>query len=146
MTFLNYSQIVDDLVTLIADSDIEFDYVAAHMDDYERTLGNTNYCNITLTRAVNEVTAGNNYTNRVQFELEIGALDLSSKREAVTIRDGLVNSVQDLVRTNQNFSSFLESVVLTEVDFEVFGRFAQDEDQSFTATALITLEAIIYSQ
>jgi len=116
------------------------------MDDYERSLSNTSYCNVMLSRANNEVTAGNVYTNRIVMQIEIAALDLSSKREAVTIRDGLVNQVQDLIRANQRFSSFIESVVLTEVDFEVSGRFGEDEDQSFTATALVTVEAIIYSQ
>ena len=145
MTFVNYQQIKDDLVTLINDSTIEFNYVAADMDDYERTITNAPYCNIALSRADNEVTAGNVYTNRAIIEIEIAALDLSSKREAVTIRDGLVNEVQDLIRNNAHFSANLESTVLTQVDFEVFGRF-DDEDQSFTATALVTCEAIIYSQ
>lgn len=146
MTFINYSQIVEDMVTLLVNSDIEFDLVADHMEDYERTIGNTSYCNIMLSRANNEIMAGNNYTNRVTFQLEIAALDLSSKREAVTIRDGLVNEVQDLLRTNQNFSANLETVVLTEVDFEVNGGIGEDEEQSFTATALVTVEAIVYSQ
>ncbi len=142
MVFVNYQQIVDDLVLLIQNSDIEFDYVADHMDDYERGLQNTNYCNVTLARSEPEISAGNNYTSRTMIEIEIAVLELSSKREAVTIRNGLVNEVQDLIRTNMRFSAELLSTALTAVDFEVF----TTEDQSFTATALVTCEAIQYSQ
>lgn len=145
MVFINYQQIVDDLVNLIKDSDIDFDYVADHMDDYERSLANLAYCNVILARSPSEVTAGSNYITRPTLDLEIGALDLSSKREAVTIRNQLVNEVQDLVRNNPHFSANLESAILTDVDFEVFSRFS-DEEQSFSATALVTVEAIIYSQ
>ena len=146
MTFVNYQQIEDDLVSLINDSAIEFNYVASNMDDYERSITNAPYCNVALSRAENEITAGNVYTNRAIIEIEIATLDLSSKREAVTIRNGLVNEVQDLIRNNTQFSANLESIVLNGVDFAVFGSFDEDEDQSFTATALVTCEAIIYSQ
>ncbi len=145
MSFVNYQQIVDDLVQLVQDSDIVFDYVADHMDDYERSLANVSYCNILLARSDPEIAASNVYTTRTTIELEIAALDLSSKREAVTMRNELVNEVQDLIRTNTNFSAELESVVLTQVDFEVFSR-NSDEDQSFTATALIACEVIKYSE
>lgn len=145
MVFVNYQQIVDDLVTLIRDSDIEFDHVDYEMSEYERSFSNASYCNITLARSEPEIAAGNIYTTRTTIELEIAALDLSSKREAVTIRNGLVNEVQDLIRTNMRFSANLESTVLTSVDFEVFSKFS-DDDQSFTATALVGVEPIIYSQ
>lgn len=145
MSFINYQQIIDDLVQLIQDSDIKFDLVADHMSDDERGFHNTPYCNVLLARSDPEITAGNVYTTRTTIELEIAALDLSSKREAVTMRNELVNEVQDLIRNNTGFSAELESVVLTQVDFEVFSR-NSDEDQSFTATALVTLEAIKYSE
>ena len=144
--FINYSQILDDLVTLIQNSDIAFAHVDHHMEDYERSITNAPYCNVILARANPEIAAGNIYTSRTIFEIEVAALDLSSKREAVTIRNGLVNELQALIQDNMHFSANLESTVLTDVDFEVFGRFNTDEDQSFTATALVTLEAINYSQ
>ncbi len=145
MSFINYQQIIDDLVQLIQDSDIKFDLVADHMDDYERGFANVSYCNVLLARSDPEITAGNVYTTRTTIELEIAALDLSSKREAVTMRNELVNEVQDLIRNNTGFSAELESVVLTQVDFEVFSR-NSDEDQSFTATALVACEVIKYSE
>lgn len=145
MSFVDYQLIIDDLVNLIAESDIEFSYVGDHMDDYERGFQNISYCNVILARTDPEIAAGNVYTTRTTIEIEVAALDLSSKREAVTMRNGLVNEVQDLIRNNPHFSTGLESTVLTGVDFEVFSR-NSDEDQSFTATALIALEAITYSQ
>lgn len=146
-TFPDYDQIVEDLVNLLINSDISFDLVEEHMSDYEKNITNTSYCDVTLSRSESEVESMNSYLNSVSLKLEIGALDLSSKREAVKMRNGLVKEVQDLLKSNRRFSGSLETSVLTEVDFEVFGRFSEeDEEQSFTATAVITVVAIVDSQ
>jgi hypothetical protein len=147
MTFVDYDLIVEDLVLLVSSNITDFDLVDHHMSDYERSLSNTSYCNITLSRGDSEIESLHSYLNRVTLNIEIATLDLSSKREAVKIRNDLVNEVQELLKANRQFSSSLETSVLTNVDFEVFGpNRGEDEDQSFTATAVITVVAIVDSQ
>lgn len=146
-TFPDYDQVVEDLVSLIQNSNIAFDLVEEHMSDYERNLSNNSYCDVTLSRNDSEVESMNSYLNRVTLNVEVAALDLSSKRDAVKIRNGLVKEVQDLLKNNRHFSAALETSVLESVDFEVFGRFSdEDEEQSFTATAVLTVIAIVDSQ
>jgi hypothetical protein len=147
MTFVDYGQIVEDLVTLIRNSGIEFDLVEEHMSDYERNISNTSYCNVTLSRNDIEVESMNSYLSRVALKVEVAALDLSSKREAVKIRNDLVNELQLLIKNNRQFSAEIETAILTDVDFEVFGNFSdEDEEQSFTATAVLTVVVVRDSQ
>jgi hypothetical protein len=140
--FVNYNQILDDLVTLIQANVPELAYVAKNMPDHQRHSGNMPGCDITLGAIVPDLIGQNNYWTQVIIECDICAEDLSGFDEAATMRQTILNKLHRAVQTNPRFSGVIETSVVGPVEFERL----QDEKQGLNlASAVAQIYVYIYA-
>jgi hypothetical protein len=140
--FVDYDQILDDLVVLLQAQVPELKYVAKNMPDHQRHSANMPGCDVTLNSIVPTLTGQNNYYTQVVIDLDIGVEDLSGWDEAATIRNDILNKVHRAIQTNPRFSGIIETSVIGPVEFERL----QDEKQGLNlATAVAQIYAYVYA-
>lgn len=84
------------------------------------------------SEAENEIRAGQDYFTDLIYQCDIYSFDLSSVKEAATLRDTILQAAQNAVRANPAFHVELETSVLGSVEFTT----TKDEDTgSFVAQA-----------
>jgi hypothetical protein len=97
---------------------------------------------VRLSDTDNEVRAGQDYVTELTLQCDLYAFDLSSIREAVTLRDSILKASQDAVRANPRFHGDLESSVIGPVEFTT----SKDEGTGeFVAVASFQVVAIVFT-
>lgn len=129
--FIDYDQILDDLVSLIDANVTALRFVGKDIQDIDYNKGNVPSCDISLLSVNPVVRAGQDYYTELVIQLIIYNTDLRSRQEAAMIRNDIVSEVQDIIRKNPRFSSVIESTILGPVDLVV----GESEEQGWTAAA-----------
>ena len=128
---LDYTGIGEALASVISNVD-SMNLTRYELEATEFTHNRTPFADIRLVDADNDVRAGQDYFTDLTLAVDIYTMDMSSIREAATLRDGLLADAQNAVRANPNFHISLESSILGGVEFTT----SKDEGTGwFTARA-----------
>jgi hypothetical protein len=128
---IDYDQVGQDLRTLIEDNVSGFASVFLETDERDMHFGNMNgLCDIVLRSSEPEVRVGQSYYTITTFVVRISVFDLSSRGEAVTLRNDLLRLTQDAIRANANFASSIETSWLGSVRFQ---EAEEAEDNAYVA-------------
>lgn len=128
---LEYTGIAEALAAVLQAVD------GVHMAEYEVDERDLRFDNMPLidvrpVEADNDVRAGQDYFTDLTFQCDIYSFDLSSVKEAATLRDTILKRAQNAVRANPAFHVELETSLLGTVEFTT----TKDEDTgSFVAQA-----------
>jgi len=138
---IDYDGIGESLRTLIENNVTDFKMVRYEGDERDENFANMPYGDIVLLRADPEVRAGNDYVVTASYLVTVQSLDLSSHKEAATIRNGLVKLSQETVKANPRFDTDLETSMLGETQFAN----AKDNDTgAFMALATFQVDVIVF--
>lgn len=141
--FVNYNQILVDLVTLLTAQTTGFEKIKKNADERDFTYAQMPLCDVRIKQSLPELTGGQNYYVRVVIEIEIACHDLSSRDAAAILRDNLLNQVHRAVQTNPRFGAVIDSTEIGPVEFET----REDPDQgAFISAAVATISALVYAQ
>lgn len=141
--FLDYDQVVDDLVTLLTAQVTGAEKIGRDLDETDFVFPNYPMIDCRALRVAPELTGQQNYWVDFVIEIEIVAHDLSSRQEAVRLRNGLLNQVQEAVRQNPRFGASNESCILGPVEFATE---QTPENGAFVAAAVAQIVVKVYSQ
>lgn len=148
---IDYGQVLTDLVALLKGSNTVYDpsnqtkarEVLKNANDRDFVTMNKPLVDVRLKRAVPEPRTNVTYYTDVTVEIEIVAIDLTNLNDAATIRDGLVQAIQSLLRENRRFGASIDNTILGNVDF------ATGEDEkagAFVSGAIMELHVFVYSE
>lgn len=105
------------------------------------TMVRSKKANVVLDNHDQTVRAGQDYFSALNFQIQLGCCDLSSREEAATIRNDLVKEIIDAVRQNPLYHGDIESSRTTNVDFGIEGL---EEDNGFMAAAVIEITSHVF--
>ena len=142
MSWANFDDIGTALATLISANVSGFEAVIYEADDLDEHDANMPLCEVFLEKDDPEVRVGQDYVNYFGYAVEIYTEDLSKRSEAVSVRNGLVREVIDLIRANPRFHVDIESTLIGSVEFQVA---ADEEENGFVAAAKISITVVAYS-
>ena len=112
------------------------------IDDRDLHFANMPCIDVRYTVATNEVRSGQDYFTDLMFQCDIYSFDLSSVRQAVTVRDRVLQDAQNVVRAIPSFHVSLESSRLGPVEFLT----SKDEDTGgFEARASFVVIAMAFT-
>lgn len=138
---IDYDGIGESLRTLIETNVTDFKKVNYEGDERDENMANMPYADIVLLTGDNDIRAGNDYVVTVTYIVSVMALDLSSHKEAATIRNGLVRLSQRAVKDNPRFDTDLESSKLGPMQFAN----AKDDDTgAFMALATFEVDVLVF--
>jgi hypothetical protein len=131
----------ESLRLLIETNVTDFKMVRYEGDERDENMSNMPYCDVQIRKIDPEVRAGNDYEVSATYIVTVIALDLSSHREAATIRNGLVKLAMNTVRNNQRFDTDLETSKLGPAEFVS----AKDEaSNAFLALATFEVDVLVF--
>lgn len=93
------------------------DRAGYEIDERDLNFANMPAIDVRYTAATNEVRAGQDYFTDLMFQCDIYSFHLSSVRQAVTVRDTILQAAQNVVRAIPSFHVSLESSRLGPVEF-----------------------------
>jgi hypothetical protein len=138
---IDYDGIGESLRTLIETNVTDFKMVRYEGDERDENFSNMPYCDVVLLNADFEIRAGSEYVVTATYICSVMALDLSSHKEAATIRNGLVKSSQETVKANPRFDTDLETSKLGPTQFAN----AKDDDTgAFMALATFEVDVLVF--
>lgn len=138
---IDYDGIGESLRTLIETNVTDFKMVRYEGDERDENFSNMPYADVVLLRADPDVRAGNDYVVSATYIVSVMALDLSSHKEAATIRNGLVKLSQETIRVNNKFDTDLETSKLGPTEFAN----AKDDDTgAFMALATFEVDVLVF--
>lgn len=112
------------------------------IDERDLHYGSMPCIDVRYQTAANEVRAGQDYFTDLMFQCDIYSFDLSSVRQAVTVRDSILQAAQNVVRAVPSFHVSLESSRLGPVEFLT----SKDEDTGgFEARASFVVIAMAFT-
>ncbi len=128
---LDYTGIANSLAAVLAAVD-GVNMAQYEVDERDLRFDRMPLIDVRPVDADNEVRAGQDYFTDLTFQCDIYSFDLSSVKEAATLRDTILKAAQNAVRANPAFHVELETSVLGTVEFTT----TKDEDTgSFVAQA-----------
>lgn len=128
---LEYTGIAEALAAVLATVP-EVNLAQYEVDERDLRFDRMPLIDVRPVEADNEVRAGQDYFTDLTFQCDIYSFDLSSVKEAATLRDTILKAAQNAVRANPAFHVELETSVLGTVEFTT----TKDEDTgSFVAQA-----------
>jgi hypothetical protein len=128
---LDYTGIADALAAVLAGVS-GVNLAQYEVDERDLRFDQMPLIDVRPTDADNEVRAGQDYFTDLTFQCDIYSFDLSSVKEAATLRDTILQAAQNAVRANPSFHVELETSMLGSVEFTT----TKDEDTgSFVAQA-----------
>lgn len=138
---IDYDGIGESLRTLIETEVTDFQMVRYEGDERDENFSNMPYCDVVMFRMDPEIRAGSEYVVSATYICSVMALDLSSHKEAVTIRNGLVKLAQEAVKANPRFDTDLETSKLGPAEFAN----AKDDDTgAFMAIATFEVDVLVF--
>jgi hypothetical protein len=145
--FVNYDQILDDLVTMLRANvtapNAQGLTIDRDQDDTDFVWGNFPLVDVRAARALPDLTGGQQYYTAFVVEIEVVAGDLSSRQDAVRLRNGLLNQVHRAVQTNPRFGASNDSCIIGQVEFETE---QSPENGAYIAAAVAQISVMIYTQ
>ena len=142
MAWADFDAIGSALAALISSNVSGFENVLYEADELDEHDANMPLCEVFLERDAPEVRVGQDYVNSFTYSVEIYTEDLSERSEAVTVRNGLLRSVIDVIRANPRFHVDIESTVIGAMEFDVA---ADEEENGFVAGAKLNVLVSAYS-
>lgn len=143
--FIDYSQILDDVKTLISSqisgASKPFKMVGTNLMTRDFNFQNMPLCDVRLGTADPQALAGQNYYSAVLLELEIAAFDLRSKDDAARIANELLALAQRALIENAHFGASWDSIILGHVDFIT----AENDKEGFAASVVAQVTINVYS-
>ncbi len=128
---LEYTGIAEALAAVLATVPV-VNLAQYEVDERDLRFDRMPLIDVRPTEADNEVRAGQDYFTDLTYQCDIYTFDLSSVKEAATLRDTILKAAQNAVRANPAFHVELETSVLGTVEFTT----TKDEDTgSFVAQA-----------
>lgn len=119
----------------------DFNRVTYEMDERDDTIMNMPLADVRFVRMDPEVRAGNDYVVEASYIVTVEAFDFTSRREAATLRNGLVKTAMLGVKDNPRFDTDLESSFLGPAEFVD----AKDDDTgAFVAMATFQVNVIVF--
>lgn len=142
MAWADFDAIGSALATLISDNVAGFEAVLYEADQLDEHDANMPLCEVFLENDRPDVRVGQDYVNRFSYAVEVYTEDLSDRSEAVSVRNGLLRSVIDIIRANPRFHVDVESTIIGAIDFDVA---TDEEENGFVAGAKMILTVVAYS-
>ena len=133
--------IAESLRTLLETSVTDFKMVRYEGDERDENFANMPYADVTMLRMDPEIRAGSEYVVSATYVVTIIALDLSSRREAATIRNGLIKASQEAVKANPKFDTDLET---SKIGPSEFANAKDDESGAFMALATFEVDVLVF--
>ena len=131
----------ESLRALIEANVMDFEMVRYEGDERDENFANMPYCDITILRMDPEIRAGSDYVVSATYMVTVISLDLSSHREAATIRNGLIKLSQETIKANPHFDTDLETSKLGPAEFAN----AKDDDTgAFMALATFEVDVLVF--
>lgn len=124
MAWADIDAIGQALKTLIADNVSGFENVIYEAEPLDELSGNYPLCEVLLQKDDPEIRVGQDYYTTLTYVLEIWTEDLSSRAEAVSVRNGLYRSMVDIIRANPRFHVDINATKIGATDFAS----VEDED------------------
>lgn len=144
--FVDYNQIIDDVVAMIRAKVPSFKLVDRNVDPQQFHYANFPLCDVRITKGSPTVTAGQVYYVPVTVEMEIAASDLSSVDKGATIALDLLNKTQRAFVENSHWGAVWDAMILGQ--FRVIT--AQDRSANsggaFVTSILAEVMINVYSQ
>jgi len=138
---IDYDGIGESLRTLIETNVTDFKLVRYEGDERDENFMNMPYADVVLLRTDYDIRAGNDYVVSCTYIVTVLAQDLSSHKEAATIRNGLVKLSQRAVKDNPHFDTDLETSKLGPTEFAN----AKDADTgAFMALATFEVDVLVF--
>lgn len=138
---IDYNGIGESLRLLIETEVTDFKLVNHEGDERDENFANMPYCNVELKEMDPQVKAGNDYAVSGTYIVTVMALDLSSHKEAATLRNSLVRLAQIAVQQNAHFDTDLETSKLGPGEFLN----VKDEDTgAFMALASFEVDVLVF--
>lgn len=120
---IDYKAVGEALATLLGNT-AGLHLAGYEIDERDLHQGNMPCIDVRYATAVPEVRAGHDYYTTLTFQCDIYSFDLSSVREAATVRDDILQAAQNIQRGTPVFHGALESSHLGPVEFLT----SKDED------------------
>ena len=131
----------ESLRLLIENNVTDFKMVRYEGDERDENMVNMPYCDIQINKITPEIRAGSEYVVNATYLVTVIALDLSSHREAATIRNGLVKLSMNTIKANPRFDTDLETTTLGVAEFVS----AKDEaSNAFLALATFEVDVLVF--
>lgn len=137
MTWMDFNQMQDDLVTVLTAGVTAAKKVKKECDERDYNFGNMPLIDVRLKESHPAITAGQNYYTETTFEVQISAYDLSDYNQAATIRQSLLKTALGAVRANNRWSAEIETSRIGPMVFS-----AAKDEESGAFMSLVTFEVI----
>lgn len=132
MTWIAYNTVHNDLKNLIRSGVADFNEVFKNADERDVNFNVMPMCDVRLAETDPQIRAGQDYYEFTTFDVEIVAHSLQSQDDAASVRDALLSSTLDVIRSNSAFSAVIQTSRIGSVKFA----FASDEKTgAFVAAA-----------
>jgi hypothetical protein len=142
MSFVDYDLQCQDMKALIIAHTTGFKVIEVDMEPEEVHTTNLPACDITFQGVLPEVKTGNDYYVATVLQLEIAALDMSSKRAASTIVRDQLTKVHTALRDNPRYGDSWDAVILGEV---VAATFPGGETGGWMASVVVKVTIFRYA-
>lgn len=119
----------------------DFQLVRYEGDERDEMITNMPYCDVRFFRMEPEIRAGSEYVVDGTYIVTVMAFALTSRKDAVTLRNGLVKLAMESVKANPRFDTDLETSILGVAEF-VDAK--DDESGAFVAFATFQVNVIVF--
>lgn len=140
--FIDYDLITLDMAAAIRANVSGFKKVIEDASDRDFVVANMPLADVRVRRAIPIDEGGRNYWTDVVMEVELGAFDMTNRRDAAKIRNDLANAVQRYFQVNPRFSGAVDTTLVGNGEFATTESTAQG---AFVAAAILQFIVKIYT-
>lgn len=140
--FIDYDLITRDMAAAIKANVTGVKEVFADANDWDFVVANMPMADVRVRRTIPSDEGGRNYWTDVVMEVELGAFDMTNRRDAAKIRNDLANAVQRYFQDNPRFSGAVDTTLVGNGEFAT----TESTDQgAFVAVAILQFNVKVYT-
>ena len=118
----------------------DFKVVKYEGDERDENFANMPYCDVRFSTMEPEIRAGSEYYVEGIYVVTVIAFDLTSRREAVTLRNSLVTLAMNGVKANPRFDTDLDTSRLGRAEFV-----DAKDDETGAFVAIASFQVVTFS-
>lgn len=141
--FVDYNQLTEDFQAAVQAADLGFTTVFCNANDRDFVITQMPLLDIRVKRIDPEPITNATYYSDLTIEAEICAHDMTNRREAAKLRDGLTNALQRFVKDNPRFSGFVDTTFIGQGNF---GTGESKNEGAFVAGAVLEFHVKFYTE
>lgn len=140
--FVDYDLITLDMAAAIRANVTGVKKVFADANDWDFVVESMPMVDVRMRRLIPEALGGRNYWVDAVMEVEVGAFDMTNRRDAAKIRNDLVNAIHRYFQVNPRFSGAVDTVIIGNGEFAT----TESTDQgAYVAVAVLLFNVKLYS-